>query len=83
MHKLESVLENKTHKILWDFEIQIYFLIPSRRLDLVSIYKEKKRTFRLMDFVVPTDHGVKIKERKKSDKCVDLSENSESWGRWG
>ena len=27
MHKPESVLENKVHKILWDFEIQTNHLI--------------------------------------------------------
>ena len=27
MHKLEFILENKTHKILWDFEIQMDHLI--------------------------------------------------------
>ena len=30
MHKPESVLENETHKILWDFETD--YLIPARRL---------------------------------------------------
>ena len=33
MHKLESVLEYETHKILWDFEIQVYHLIQTRGLD--------------------------------------------------
>ena len=37
MHKPESVLENETHKILWDFEIQTDHLIPARRPDLVLI----------------------------------------------
>ena len=27
MHKLETVLENETHKILWDFEIQTDYQI--------------------------------------------------------
>ena len=39
MHKLESVLENETHKILWDFEIQTDYLIPAIRKDLVLISK--------------------------------------------
>ena len=26
-HSLEAVVENKTHKILWEFEIQIDYLI--------------------------------------------------------
>ena len=37
MHKLESVRESKTHKILWDFDIQTDQLIPVRRPDLVII----------------------------------------------
>ena len=43
MHELESVLENKTPKILWDFEIQIDHLIPARSPDLPTIYKKKKK----------------------------------------
>ena len=32
LHKQESTLENETHKILWDFEIQTdHRIIPSRR----------------------------------------------------
>ena len=30
MHNLESDLENETHKIIWDFEIQKVYLIPAR-----------------------------------------------------
>ena len=35
MHNLESGLENKTHKILCDFELQTDHLISARRQDLV------------------------------------------------
>ena len=31
MHELESVLENETHKLLWDFKIQMEHLFPTRR----------------------------------------------------
>ena len=61
MHKLESVLENETHTILWDFEIKTDQLIPVRRSDLVLINK-KERTCQLVDFAVPADHRVKLKE---------------------
>ena len=37
MHKLESVQENKTHKILWDFRMQNNHQIPVRILDVVII----------------------------------------------
>ena len=33
----ESVLENKTNKILWDFEIQTDHLISASRPDLVIV----------------------------------------------
>ena len=42
MHKPESVLEDETHKILWDFEIQRDHLakkIPSQK---TIINKQKK-----------------------------------------
>ena len=39
MHKLESVIENETHKILWDFEIQMARSILAKRPDLVLIKK--------------------------------------------
>ena len=57
MHNLKSILENETHKLLWDFEIQMDHLISARRPDLVIINKEKKRrTCRIVDFAVPVDH---------------------------
>ena len=43
MHKSESVLENETNKIFWDFEIKTVLLIPARRPDLVIVDKKKKK----------------------------------------
>ena len=43
MHNPESVLENETPKILWDFEIQMDHLISARRLDLVIVKKKKRK----------------------------------------
>ena len=37
MHKPESALENETHRILWDFEIQIDQLILTRRPNIAMI----------------------------------------------
>ena len=42
MHNTESVLENETHRILLDFEIQIDHLILVRRPDLEIVKKKKK-----------------------------------------
>ena len=41
MHKPESVLENETHKVLWDFEIQMDHPVTTRRQDIVLINKKK------------------------------------------
>ena len=76
MHKPESILENETHKILWDFEIQSHHLIPARRPNLVIIERKRKRknrTCRIVDFAVSADHRVKIKENRKRDKYLDLA----------
>ena len=70
MHNPESVLENETHKLIWDFEIQTDHQILSRRPDLIIIKKE--RTCRIIDFAVPADHIVKLKESEKKDKYPDL-----------
>ena len=43
MHNPEPVLENDTHKILWDFDMQTDHLITARRPDLKITKKKKKR----------------------------------------
>ena len=43
MLNTESILENETHKILWNFEIQTDNLILSRQPDLMITKKEKKK----------------------------------------
>ena len=61
MHNPESVLENETHKLLWDFEIQTNHQIFARRPDLIII-KKKEGICRIVDFAAPVDHRVKLKE---------------------
>ena len=60
MHKPEPVLENKVHKIFWNFKILADHLIPIRRPDLVLINK-KKTICNREDFTIPVDNRVKIK----------------------
>ena len=43
MHNTESVRENETHKILWDFEIQTDTLISARRAVLVIVNNNDKK----------------------------------------
>ena len=42
MHNPALVLENDTHKLLWDFDIQTEHLISARRPDLIIINNTKK-----------------------------------------
>ena len=42
MHNPAPVLENDSHKLLWDFNIQTYHLIPARRPDHIIINKKKE-----------------------------------------
>ena len=66
MHNSASVLENDTHKLLWDFDIQTDRLISARRPDVI------KKTFKIVDFAVSADHRIKLKESDKKDKYLDL-----------
>ena len=34
---------------------------------------KKKRTCRIVDFAVPADHMVKLKESEMKDQCLDLA----------
>ena len=65
-------LFNDPCKLLLDFGIQRDHLISARRLDLIIINK-KKRTCKIVDFSVPADHRIKLKECEKKDKYLDLA----------
>ena len=47
-------------------------LILARRPDLIIINK-KKRTGKIVDYGVPADHRIKLKECEKKDKNLDLA----------
>ena len=72
MHNPAPVLENDTHKLLWDFDIQTDHLISTRRPDLIIISK-KKKICKIVDFAFPADHRIKLKECEKRDKYLDLA----------
>ena len=69
MHNPAPVLENDSHKLLWDFNIQTDHLIPARRPDLIIINK-RKRICKIVDFAVPADHKINLKESEKKDTYV-------------
>ena len=45
VHNPAAVLEDDTHKLLWDFDIHTDHLISARRPDLIIINKKKKKEF--------------------------------------
>ena len=52
--------------------ISIIIIINARQSDLITINK-KERTCRIVDFTVPFDHRVKLREFEKCDKYLDLA----------
>ena len=82
MHNPEYVIENETHKLVWDFEIKTNHQILARRPDLIITnkkQKKKKMTNRIVDFAVQADHKVEFKECKKWDKYLDLGNWKNLW----
>ena len=72
MHNPAPVLENDTHKLLRDFDIQTDHLISARRPDLIILNK-KKKICKIVDFAVLADHRIKLKECEKRNKYLDLA----------
>ena len=72
MHNPAPVLENDTHKLQWDFDIQTDHLISLRRPDpIIIINNKKKRICKIVDFAIPADHRINLKEWEKKDKYLD------------
>ena len=63
-HNQESVLENETQKLHWDFEIKTDHLISARRPDLIIIIKNV-RTCRIVNFAVYGWQQSKIERKWK------------------
>ena len=72
MHNPAPVQENDTHKLQLDFDIHKNHLISTRRPDLM-IFNKKKRISKIVDFAVPADHGIKLKECEKRDNYLNLA----------
>ena len=80
MDNPESVQEDEAYEILWDVENH---LISARWQDLMMIkHILRERTCQLVDFAVPVDHWVKMKENEKRDKYLVLEAEVKSYGTW-
>ena len=72
MHNPAPVLENETHKLLLDFDIQTDHLISA--LIIINRQKKKKKKIcKIVDFAALADHRIKLKEYEKRDKYLDLA----------
>ena len=72
MHNPAPGLENDMHKLLWDFNIPTDHLIPAGSPDLIKSNK-RKRICEIVDFAVPADHRINLKECEKKHKYLDLA----------
>ena len=54
--------QNLSLKILWDFDIRMDHPVTARKLEL--FFDQKKKTYRLADFIVLANQTVKIKAKK-------------------
>ena len=75
MHISASVQENGTHKTpmgLWHTNGSPN-LGQKTRPYCNKKNKNKKRTSKIVNFAVPADHRIKLKESEKKDKYIDLA----------
>ena len=70
-HKPQSVRENDEYKILLDFNIQTDKFIEHKRSYIVCVNK-LKRGCQIIDFAIPCDQNMAIKEQEIIDKYQDL-----------
>ena len=67
MHNPEYILDNESHKVLGDFEIQPDHQISSSQPELV-IVGTKREHARIVEVAVLEDHRVEITESESKDK---------------
>ena len=81
MHNPAPVLENNTHK-LWHTHGSPNIGQKTRPN---NYQQKKKRTRKIIDFAVPDDHRIKLKECEKKDKYLDLArelKKTYGTGKW-
>ena len=71
MNNPAPVLENDTHKLLWDFDTHRSPNLGQKTRP--NNNQQKKRTCKIIDYAVPADHKTKLKECEKKDKYLDLA----------
>ena len=80
-HTPESVIENETMKIYWNFPIQVDRELEDKanKPDII-IFNKTERHCTIVDVAIPGDHNIEQKQQKKIDKYKDLKlEISRMW----
>ena len=80
MHNSASILENETHKLFWEFDIQTVHLISARRPDLIII---NKKNCGLCCPGWPQSKIERKKERKKVKRRISTSTLLGNWKNCG
>ena len=74
MHNPAPVLENGTQKLLWDFgRTHGSPNLRQKTKPYNNQRKKKKRICKIVDFAVPADHRIKLKECEKKYKYLELA----------
>ena len=77
MHNPESILENETHKLLWDFEIRMDHLISARRPDPERVNKKRVPTEQ-WTLLFRLSTGEKWRKAKREINTKNLLENEKT-----
>ena len=73
MHNPAPVLENDAHKLLWDFKHTNGSPNTGQKIRPHNNQQKKKKICKIVDFAVPADHRLNLKESEKKDKYLDLA----------
>ena len=73
MHNPAPVQENGIHKVLWDWHVDGSPNLSQKTRPYNNQKKKKKRICKIVDFAVPANHRIKLKECEKKNKYLDLA----------
>ena len=62
-----------THKLIGNFDIKARSPNLSQKTRPYYNQQQKTRICKIVDFAVPADHRIKLKESEKKDKYLDLA----------
>ena len=70
MHNPVAVLDDKAHEILWDTDGSIN---SGKKINPSANFFLNRGICHLVDFAVPANHRVKLKENENMDKYLELA----------